>query len=564
MPSRVRGRLSGVRATGEENHVSVKAYAGTTGILLAMNVPPEGREDLLGFAIHREGGNRPAQWLTGMITFPGVEHEPGEPLSTEQAPIQKFRWSDYRVYPDTTYTYEVHPVYGIPDSPRIEAGPTVEVRTESVRRGEHRVLFNRAAAASQAFSRQFPNVDAELAKAKAEGRPQELPSEALTWLSRGLLEQITAFIARAADPTWALDIAIYEYELPAIADAVRAALDRGAEVRIVYHAARGDKQTEENEQTLAEWPEERLRPRLTSSIFHDKFAVLSRVRAGDHDPVSVLCGSTNWTRSGVYLQANVVHVAERPELARKYLRLFELLFGGATVGETREWIDANDPLPADEAMLAGFSPRTGEKDLDAFVDMIDQAGRDVLFCTAFDLNDRIEEALLGAPHDDVLRIGLENRPSGITGFHRDRTADFVATAYLKEGLEGFLAEKTRQPSGILIHTKLVVVDFTSDEPVVISGSHNLSAAASGQNDENFLVIRGDTDVADCYGVELMRLYDHYRYRWAFREDAGPRPSDPCAGRPPGTLCPDDRWTTNYFKPGTLEAADRERFGAPVS
>src|SRR3954470_793240 len=554
-----------MRATAGHNHISLKAYAGTTGVLLAMNTSPEGREDLLGFAIHREGGDRPAQWLNGMLTFPGVEHEPGQPLSTEQAPIQKFRWSDYRVYPDTTYKYEVHPVYGTPESPRIEDGPAIEVSTSSVREGEHRVLFNRAAAASQAFSRKFPDVDEELAKAKEEGRPQELPEEALAWLSRGLLEQIDGFIARAADATWALDIAIYEYELPAILDSVKAALDRGADVRIVFHAAPGDTQTEENEKNLAGWPPERLRPRVTSSIFHDKFAVLSRVRGDQRDPVSVLCGSTNWTRSGVYLQANVVHVAESADLAARYLSIFEILFAGATVPETRQWVDANDPLPEDVAVVAGFSPRSDEKDLDAFVATIGQAQSDVLFYTAFELDDRIDQALLGEPHDDVLRIGLQNRPSVITGFHRDRTADFVATAYLKEGLEGFLAEKTRQPSGILIHTKLVVVNFTSDEPVVISGSHNLSAAASGSNDENFLVVRGDTDVADCYGVEAMRLYDHYRYRWVFdSKNTEQRPDDPCPGRPPNTLCPDGRWTTNYYKEGTLEAADRERFGAPVT
>jgi phosphatidylserine/phosphatidylglycerophosphate/cardiolipin synthase-like enzyme len=554
-----------VRATAKQNHVSVKAYAGTTGVLLAMNVPAEGRDDLLGFAIRRAGGNKPAQWLNGMIGFPGIEHKPGEPLSTEEAPIQKFRWSDYRVYPDTTYKYEVHPVHGKPESPKVEAGPTIEVKTESVRGGEHRVLFNRAAAASQAFSRKFPDIDAQLAKEKAEGKPQELPAEALAWLSRGVLEQINGFIARAADETWALDIAIYEYELPAIIDSVKAALARGADVRIVFHAAPGDSQTKVNEDNLSGWPADRMRPRVTSSIFHDKFAVLSRVRADKREPVSVLCGSTNWTRSGVYLQANVVHIAESAELAQRYSTLFEILFGGATVPETRKWIDDNDPLPEDQPVLAGFSPRTGEKDLDAFVAMIEQAKRDVLFCTAFDLNDRIEKALLGEPHDDVLRIGLQNKPSVITGYHRDRTADFVATAYLKEGLEGFLAEKTRQPSGILIHTKLVVVNFTSDAPIVISGSHNLSAAASEHNDENFLVIRGDTEVADCYGVEAMRLYDHYRYRWAFdSKNTEPRPDDPCPGRPPNTLCPDGRWTKNYFEPGTLEAADRERFGAPVS
>src|SRR3954453_20130268 len=371
-----------------------------------MNVPAERRKGLLGFALRRAGGDKPAQWLNGMITFPGVEHQPGQPLSTEQAPIQKFRWSDYRVYPDTNYTYEVHPVRGKPESPKIEAGPTIKVRTESVRSGDHRVLFNRAAAASQAFSRKFPDVDAELAKAKAEGKPQELPSEALAWLSRGVLEQIDGFIARAADATWALDIAIYEYELPAILDAVKAALDRGADVRIVFHAAPGDTQTEENEKNLAGWPAERLRPRVTSSIFHDKFAVLSRLQGGERDPVSVLCGSTNWTRSGVYLQANVVHVAESADLAARYLNIFEILFCGATVPETRQWIDANDPLPEDVPIVAGFSPRSDEKDLDAFVATIDQARQDVLFCTAFELNDRIADALLGAPHDDVLRIGL--------------------------------------------------------------------------------------------------------------------------------------------------------------
>ena len=80
-----------MRETAEQDHVSVKAYAGTTGVLLAMNVPDARREDLLGFAIHRAGGDKPAEWLNGMISFPGVEHKPGEPLSTEQAPIQKFR-----------------------------------------------------------------------------------------------------------------------------------------------------------------------------------------------------------------------------------------------------------------------------------------------------------------------------------------------------------------------------------------------------------------------------------------------------------------------------------------
>jgi hypothetical protein len=496
-----------------------------------------------------------------------VEHPPGALVDTDVAPVQKFRWSDYRVYPGSRYAYTVHPVYGDPAAPSVEPGPTATVVTASVSEGEHRILFNRAAAASQAFSRDFPEVDAELRAARKEKREPQLPPQALAWLSRGALEQITGFCARAADPTWALDVTIYEFELPAIVKALDAARERGAEVRIVYHAKPGDDWTKRNEKSLQDWPAAIKRPRVTQKICHDKFIVLSRVEGDRRVPQSVLGGSTNFTENGVYRQANVVHVLQRPEAARSYLDLFEVLFGGATPTETKAWIDAHNPLSVDASLVVGFSPRSGDVDLDLFANEIGAAARDVLFCTAFELEPRIERALLGAPHDDILRLGLENSRSEITGFHRDRTADFSAAAFLGKGLEGFLKESTKgQKGNHLIHTKLIVVDFTSDAPIVISGSHNLSESASSGNDENYLIVRGNLDVADCYGVELMRLYDHYRFRWhaTHKGDAAEAgPDDPCP-RPAGTLCPDDRWTKPYFEAGTLEALDRMRFAGTAA
>lgn len=563
-----------MRAVGQTDGVSIKAYAGTSGVILAFDVTVEKRPGLLGFAIERSGGNRPSKWLGGGLDFPGVEREAGEFPTSQNAPIQKFRWSDYTVFPDTTYTYTVHPVYGTPEKLRLDPGPSVTVMTSSVTRGDHRVVFNRAAAASQAFARQFPEVDAELTLARKEKRPAKpLPGEALAWLSRGALEQITGFCARALDPTWALDIAIYEYELQEIRDAIDAARNRGADVRIVYHAAKDDHQTHLNEEHVAGWPAEQKRARLTSAICHDKFMVLSRIDNELRTPAAVLCGSTNFTHNGVYRQANVVHTANRPELAATYLALFEVLFSGRTVGETRQWINVNNPLSSDAGIVAGFSPRSGQVDLDLFAAEIRGAARDVLFCTAFKLDERIRDELRGKPNDDILRFGLQNTADDkITGTHRDRTADFVATAMLNEGLEGFLKESTAgQRGNILIHTKLVVVDFTSDAPTVISGSHNLSESASQVNDENYLIVRGAVDVADCYGVELMRLYDHYRFRWhqsprskdrGAPGRAGPISEDPTW--PHGTLAPDDRWAGPYFQDGTLECADRERFAVPAA
>ena len=557
-----------MRAIARSDGVSVKAYAGTTGVILAFDVMPDRRTGLLGFAIRRTGGNRPPRWLAGGLQFPGVAHAPGEFAASNTAPIQRFRWSDYTVFPDTSYTYAVQPVYGTPGALELRAGPSVAVTTSSAAHGDHRVVFNRAAAASQAFSREFPEVAAELARAKKEKRPPApLPAKVLAWLSRGALEQITGICARALDPTWGLDVAIYEYELPEIRDAIDAARHRGADVRIVYHAKPDDPQTAINEANVADWPAAQKQARVTSRIFHNKFIVLSRIDGDARTPAAVLCGSTNFTDNGVYRQANVVHTAERPELAAKYLEVFELLFSGADPAATKKWINANNKLADDDPIVAGFSPRGGEVDLELFAAEIRGAERDVLFCTAFDLNHRILDALLGQPHDPILRFGLQNRPSEITGVHRDRTADFVATAMLDEGLEGYLKESTAgQKGNILIHTKLIVIDFTSDAPTVMSGSHNLSAAASGGNDENFLIIRGDVDVADCYGAELMRLYEHYRFRWhlSSRNGAPPSPRAEDPSWPAGTLCPDDRWAAPYFQDGTLEAADRRRFAAPPS
>jgi phosphatidylserine/phosphatidylglycerophosphate/cardiolipin synthase-like enzyme len=542
-----------MRKVERANGVTVKAYAGSTGVLLAMDVTDAKRRGLLGFAIERAGagGHR---WLNGLLHFGGRDHGAGEPVETRRAPIQKFRWSDYTVFENKRYRYTVHPVYGTPDDPRPAPGPTVEVKTHSLASGAHSIVFNRAAAASQAFTRDFPEVEAAIDAARKAKRPQPpLPAHALEWLSRGVLEQIVGFVD-GAKPGEALDIAIYEYELHEIVEAVERAHKRGVNVRIVYHAQPGDEQTEINRASAANLPDACKRERVTSKIHHNKFIVHSRMTGGDRKARAVLCGSTNFTENGVYRQGNVVHVVRMPAVATTYLDLFEELFATPDeVAKTRAYVNANNALPAPDeiGVFAGFSPRSKPDELDRFSEIVGGAKKDVLFCTAFDLYDPLEHALLGDAGDPILRYGIQNSRSKITGFHADRGADFNSVAMLNKGLEGFLKESTKgQRGNILIHTKLVVVDFTSEDPTVISGSHNMSAAASKSNDENYLIVRGDTDIADCYGVELMRLYDHYRFRNHVRT-AKATQARPLAGS--------DAWTADYFKAGSLKRLDRLRF-----
>ncbi|MFW0753725.1 phospholipase D-like domain-containing protein [Pseudomonas sp. H11T01] len=543
-----------VLASNSQDDFRVKAYAGTNGVLLAMDLAESRRKGLLGFAIEKQQGDKPWQFLFNSLTFPGKAHTFPQYHATPSdiAPLQKFRWADYAVNPGTTIQYRVYPAYGSADAPQLGEALEVTVTSDNGQPQGQRVIFNRAVAASQAFSRKFADLDALLSANK--NLPIEAwPDAPRQWLENGLLEELLGFIERAVDDQWALDIAIYEYQLQSIIDAVNAAFARGVKVRVLYHAQPGDADTAMNEASLEKIPAASKRGRVTHNIFHDKFIVLSQLNpTGEYVPEAVLCGSTNFTPNGVYRQANVVHVLDNARVGLSYLQVFEQIWDApADVGATRKWLTQNNPMDPAQALFAGFSPRAGEGDLHEFVDIINAAKKDVLFVTAFALPDEILNALLGQPHDDVLRYGLQNTASRISGFHADRTAEFAATALLNTGLEGWLKEGLKgQKGNLLVHTKAIISDFTSDAPVIISGSHNLSVAASNGNDENFLIMRGDTDLADRYGLELLRFYEHYRFRY-FAKQLALKQVQP--------LAVDDSWSDDYYLEGDLRMLSRLRF-----
>ncbi|WP_460100219.1 phospholipase D-like domain-containing protein [Pseudomonas sp. H3_C08] len=532
----------------------VKAYAGTNGVLLAMDLAESRRQGLLGFAIEKQQGAKPWLFLFNSLTFPNKAHTFPQFHATpsDKAPLQKFRWADYAVNPGMTLHYRVHLAYGTADAVQLGESLELTITSDDGHPSNQSVIFNRAVAASQAFQRKFPDLDAQISANK--NMPIEAwPDAARQWLENGLLGRLLGFIERAVDGQWALDIAIYEYQLQAIVDAVNAAFTRGVQVRVLYHARPDDEDTTLNEASLAALPPASKRGRVTHNIFHNKFMVLRRVDAsGTHQPEAVLCGSTNFTANGVYRQANVVHVLDDTSIAASYLQTFEQIWAQPDdIGVTRDWITEHNPMNPQQPVFAGFSPRTGGADLQAFVQIISAAKKDVLFVTAFSLPDAILNALLGQPHDDVLRYGLQNTASRITGFHADRSAEFAATALLNTGLEGWLRENMKgQKGNLLVHTKAVVTDFTTDTPTIISGSHNLSVSASNGNDENYLIIRGDTDLADRYGLELLRFYEHYRFRYFAKKLALKQVSP---------LAVDDHWTNDYYIEGDLRQLSRLRF-----
>jgi phosphatidylserine/phosphatidylglycerophosphate/cardiolipin synthase-like enzyme len=125
---------------------------------------------------------------------------------------------------------------------------------------------------------------------------------------------------------------------------------------------------------------------------------------------------------------------------------------------------------------------------------------------------------------------LRNRPENVFAI-----GDFIRTneidGWLKERLSG-LNSHVRY-----IHNKFMLVDPLGDDPIVIAGSANFSESSTNRNDENMLVVRGNTRVADIYLGEFMRMYSHF----AFRESLQWRNPDD----PPKHLRSDDWWQDYY-------------------
>jgi phosphatidylserine/phosphatidylglycerophosphate/cardiolipin synthase-like enzyme len=101
--------------------------------------------------------------------------------------------------------------------------------------------------------------------------------------------------------------------------------------------------------------------------------------------------------------------------------------------------------------------------------------------------------------------------------HTSLHLDIIQPEGVKHPFANFAEEVTHKQflGGIghaIIHSKVVIIDPFSPDPVVITGSHNFSSSASSKNDENFIIVRGEHELAEAYAVNVMGAYAHYRWR----------------------------------------------------
>ena len=403
------------------------------------------------------------------------------------------------------------------------------------------------------------------------------------------------FVQQANSHRFGLRAAVYEFDYEPIIQEFGEALKKCGNIKIIYDARISPGKSEKAKQMASRVANvKRLlkkyklnskdvaipRTESPSYIAHNKFIVL----LDNNKPIAVWTGSTNFTESGIYGQSNVGHIVRDETLAAAYLEYWERLQNDPPVSElSGENMNANPdlpPFPPPAGVSPIFSPRKKnakkQSMLDWYATAMDKAASVMCFTAAFGVNKVFLQVLSGSPtaKDDLRYLFLEK-----WGTNKDLSAKTEAAlktnqnnqvaigAYLQgDVLHSYLEDRwAKERSNSLsknvrfTHTKYMLIDPLGDDPVVISGSANFSDASTLSNDENMLVIRGDSRVARIYLGEFMRLWQHYRFRSIVNAKADE--SGKATGYEPNYLVEDDSWTRDFYDPGKVKYKRRVNFAA---
>ena len=576
----------------------VFAVTGVNTVSFGIDFDEADTAGLLGFAVEREDKKEGERYfMYGMKVFRSVmpAPSPSDKISTFDHPVQAFIWDDFTAKPERVYTYWFHPLKGKPKNIDRSAKPiAITVQTEPLfSNGAHDVFFNRGVASSQAYRREFGNL-----------RPVDITDpakreRAFKWLTRDLKDAMLEFIKRAGSGDTLLGC-FYEFRYLPVAEALKAAIDRGVEVKLVLDAkdtSRTDKDgkfheafpREDNKRTVAtaKIPASAVacwRAANPNDIPHNKFMVL--LKGAAKRPAEVWTGSTNLSDGGLHGQTNVGHWVRDAAVAAAFRDYWQLLAAdpGARAGDDRKSASRAKaalrkavadllPTPTDwrqvpQGTTTVFSPRSGPGVLDMYIAMADESERLGCVTLAFGVNKGFKAKLADNPqHPDRLTFLLlekEDKPNprSTTPFVPLTARQNVYAAwgsFIRDPLYQWAretnAKKLRLNTHVsYVHSKFLLKDPLGEDPIVVTGSANFSDASTNDNDENMIIVRGDQRVADIYTTEFNRLFFHYYFRSIMERTArSPRAGAAAGAQASGSLFLDEdgTWPQKY-QPGSLK------------
>jgi len=306
---------------------------------------------------------------------------------------------------------------------------------------------------------------------------------------------------------YTIDLAIYNFNnsgISNISDALKAAANRGVTVRVIGCGTTANYGVDDLAGSLVHvliGPNSSNR----NGIMHNKFFLFDTESADPNDPL-VWTGSTNLTSGQINLDANNVIIVQDQSLARAYKIEFEEMWG--STGTTPNAVNSRfgsmkkDNTPH-EFVINGkkvesyFSPSDGVNA--KIVKVINTTNSDLNIATMVLTRDEIASAIAAIKSAGNIVNMLTNNAAGNDPTHCNVNTILLAalstTNFVYYGNLG------------IMHNKYMIVDQNAptSDPMVLTGSHNWSAAANNDNDENTLVIH-DSTLANIYYQNFVKLF----------------------------------------------------------
>jgi hypothetical protein len=559
---------------------TLKIHRGDGMALVAMNwrngKPPK---DFVGFAIeYKEPGGSRFFALKNRLAFAGAEGEVNpNRLSTLRSPIQKFRWIHFPRNADLPglFTYRVTPVF-MNATDELSYGDSQEASIALSREtypGLLNVTFTRGFVSSQAFVDKYVTAEhgmETLIPASSEHGLDFIPrhpkaKEALDWMGfearRALLDVLDAAVA---DPTAQVRVIAYDLSerdillrLKKLGKRLKIIIDDSAEHGSAHSA---ESQAERRLRRTAGGKAGVKRHHM-SNLQHNKIIIVNGQAVK-----TVVCGSTNFTWRGLFVQSNNALVLHGAGPLKPFLRAFDHYWehdrvAGFGVTASAKW--ASLRLKNVNARVA-FSPHAESNALLGKVafDIRRRTTSSLLYSLAFlaQTTGSIPESIAKVSKNAKIFVyGIADKRVG--GFELRDPKGNVSPVYpsnLSKNLpEPFKSEPTGLSGarGTRMHHKFVVIDFDKPTARVYLGSYNFSNPADRKNGENLVLIR-DRRVAVSYMIEAMRLFDHYQFRVLQTETKKARKKLQLK-KPPRQPGERPWWSSDYTNPRKIR--DRQLF-----
>ncbi|PKP31954.1 MAG: hypothetical protein CVT99_07025 [Bacteroidetes bacterium HGW-Bacteroidetes-16] len=303
---------------------------------------------------------------------------------------------------------------------------------------------------------------------------------------------------------YTIDFTIYNFNntgISNISDALKAAANRGVRVRVIGCGTTANMGIDELAGSAVHvliGPSSSQRP----GIMHNKFIVFDTESSDPNDPL-VWTGSTNFTDGQINLDANNVIIVQDQSLARSYQIEFEEMWGSygdepnatkARFGSTKKNNTPHEFIIAGKRVECYFSPSDGVNG--KIVEVINTSDHDLSIATMLITRIEMADAIVARSETGVAANVITNAEGNNNTTVNSLLEAALTTHYTFDDV-----------SSGLLHHKYMIVDqgAPASDPMVFTGSHNWSAAADNENDENTLVIHDGT-LANIY-------YQQFVYRF---------------------------------------------------